>query len=64
MCLEKLDIEQCMSDVCVFHLIENGRVLITAVVHVDDIFAAGLNNRCDISCVISYLSLIGYINIG
>ena len=28
-----------MADVCVFRLIENGRVAITAVVHVDDILA-------------------------
>ena len=38
MCLEKISFEYCISDVCVFRLIENGRVSITAVVHVDDIF--------------------------
>ena len=32
-------------------LIENGRVPITAVVHVDDIFAAGQKERCDRLCV-------------
>ena len=49
MCLEKLGFEQCMSDVCVFRLIENGHVSIT-VVHVDDTFAVGLKNRSDILC--------------
>ena len=39
--LKRLGFEQCMADVCVFRLIENGRVAITAVVHVDDIFAVG-----------------------
>ena len=38
MCLEKLGFEQCISDVCVFRLIGDRRVSITAVVHVDDIF--------------------------
>ena len=50
MCLENLGFEQCMSDVCVFRWIENGRVSITAVVHVDDIFAVGLKDRCDVLC--------------
>ena len=40
-----------MSDVCVFRLIENGRVAIAAVVHVDDIFAVGQKERCDRFCV-------------
>ena len=40
-CLKRLGFEQCMADVCVFRLIENGRVAITAVGHVDDIFAVG-----------------------
>ena len=30
-----------MTDVCVFRLIEDGRVTITAVVDVDDIFEVG-----------------------
>ena len=30
-----------MTDVCVFRLIEDGRVAITAVVHVDDTFTVG-----------------------
>ena len=40
-----------MTDVCVFRLIEDGRVVITAVVHVDDIFAVGQKERCDTLCV-------------
>ena len=40
-----------MSNVCVFRLNEDGRVAITAVVHVDDIFAVGQKERCDRLCV-------------
>ena len=40
-----------MTDVCVFRLIEDGRVAITAVVHVDDIFVVGQKERCDRLCV-------------
>ena len=40
-----------MADVCVFRLIENGRGAITAVVHLDDIFAVGQKERCDMLCV-------------
>ena len=41
-----------MTDACVFRLIEDhGRVAITAVVHVDDIFAVGQKERCDRLCV-------------
>ena len=41
-----------MAYVCVFRLIEDGRVAITtAVVHVDDIFAVGQKERCDRLCV-------------
>ena len=39
-----------MADICVFRLIENGRVAITVVVHVDDIFAVGKKERCDRLC--------------
>ena len=46
-CLERLGFEQCMTDVCVFRLIEDGHVAITAVVHVDDIFAVGQKERCN-----------------
>ena len=31
-----------------FRLVEEGRVAIIAVVHVDDIFAVGLKSRCDV----------------
>ena len=47
-CLKRLGFEQCMTDVCVFRLIEDGRLTITAVVHVDDIFAVGREERCDV----------------
>ena len=40
-CLKSLGFEQYMTDVCVFRLIEDARVAITAVVHFDDIFAVG-----------------------
>ena len=51
-CLKRLGFEQCMTGVCVFRLIEDhGRVAITAVVHVDDIFAVGQKERCDRLCV-------------
>ena len=50
-CLKRLGFEQCMTDVCVFRLIEDGRVAITAVVHVDDLFAVGQKERCDRLCV-------------
>ena len=46
-CLKILGFEQCMTDACVFRLIEDGRVAITAVVHVYDIFAVGQKERCD-----------------
>ena len=50
-CLKRLGFEQCMTYVCVFRLIEDGRVAITAVVHVDVIFAVGQKERCDRLCV-------------
>ena len=50
-CLKILGFEQCMTDVCVFRLIEDERAAITAVVHVDDIFAVGHKKRCDRLCV-------------
>ena len=50
-CLKRLGFEQCMAYVCVFRLIEDGRMTITAVVHVDDIFAVGQKKRCDRLCV-------------
>ena len=48
--LLRLGFERCLTDVCVFCLIEDGRVTITAVVHVDDIFAVGRKERCDRLC--------------
>ena len=50
-CLKRLGFEQCMTDVSVFRLIEDGRVAITAVVHVDNIFAVGQKERCNRICV-------------
>lgn len=49
-CLKSLGFEQCLADVCVFRLIEEGQMIVTAVVHVDDIFAVGKQNRCDQMC--------------
>ena len=46
-CLQRLGFEQFMTDVCVFRVVEDGRVAITAVVHVDNIFAVGQKERCD-----------------
>ena len=40
-----------MTDVCAFRSIEDGRVAIKAVVHVDDIFAVEQKERCDRLCV-------------
>ena len=50
-CLKSPCFEKCMTDVCVFRLIEDRRVVITAVVHVDDIFAVGRKERCDRLCM-------------
>ena len=50
-CLKRLGFEQCMTDVCVFRLIEDGRVAITAVAHVDNIFPVEQKDRCDRLCV-------------
>ena len=47
-CLKTLGFQQCLADTCVFRLVEEGRVAIIAVVHVDDIFAVGLKSRCDV----------------
>lgn len=38
---------RCAADTCVFRLIEDGKVVITVVVHVHDLFAAGKRDRCD-----------------
>ena len=47
-CLKTLGFQQCLADACVFRLVEEGRVAIIAVVHVDDIFAVGLRSGCDV----------------
>ena len=47
-CLNTLGFQQCLADACVFCLLEEGRIAIIAVVHVDDIFAVGLKSRCDV----------------
>ena len=41
-----------MTDMCVFRLIEDGLVVITAVVHVDDIFVVELKDSCDRLCMV------------
>ena len=46
-CLNTLGFQQCLADACVFRLVEEGRIAIIAVVHVDDIFAVGLKRRID-----------------
>ena len=51
MCLLRLGFEQCLTDECLFRLIDDGRVTITAVVHVNNIFALGQKERCDRLCV-------------
>ena len=47
-CLKILNFQQCLADACVFRLVEEGRVAIIAVVHVDEIFAVRLKSRCDV----------------
>ena len=47
-CLKKLSFQQCLADACAFRSIEEGRVAIIAVVYVDDMFAVGLESRCDV----------------
>ena len=37
----------CLAVACVFRRMDEGRVVMTIVVHVDDIFAAGEKARCD-----------------
>ena len=49
-CLTKLGFQQCLADACVSRWVENGRVAITAVIHVDGIFAVGHKSRCDHFC--------------
>ena len=48
MCLKTLGFQQCLADAYVFRLVEEGRIAIITVVHVDDIFAVCLKSRCDV----------------
>ena len=47
-CLKTQGFQQCLADACVVHFVEERRVAIIAVVHVDDIFSVGLKTRCDV----------------
>ena len=46
--MKRLIFQKRLADACVFRLVEEGCVAITAVVHVDDIFAVRLIRRCDV----------------
>ena len=46
-----------MADVCVFCLIGDRRVVITAAVYVDDILAVGQKERCDRLCIDLYRTI-------
>ena len=46
-CLQTLGFAQCLADACVFRLLEGDSMIMTIVVHVDDIFAVGEKERCD-----------------
>ena len=46
--LNTLGFQQCLADACVVRLVEEGRIAVIAVVHVDDIFAVCLKSRCDV----------------
>ena len=48
--IKGLGFEQNEADPCVSRLQEGGIVSVVVVVHVDDIFAAGLKSRCDKVC--------------
>ena len=48
--MKSLGFERCLADACLFRLVENGKVSIMAVVHVDNIFAAGCKSRCEKLC--------------
>lgn len=43
--MKRLDFEHCPVDACVSRLVEEGSVTISAVVHVDDMFAVGRKER-------------------
>lgn len=42
--------EQCLTDACVLHMIEEGQISFIAVVHVDGIFVVGGKSRCHRFC--------------
>ena len=46
-CLLTLGFVQCLADACVFRLMDEWKVVMTIVVHLDDIFAVGEKARCD-----------------
>ena len=46
-CLLTLGLLQCLADACVFRSTEDDRVVMTIVVHEDDIFGVGEKTRCD-----------------
>ena len=46
-CLLTLSFVQCLADACVFRLMDEGKVVMTTVVHVDDISAVAEKARCD-----------------
>ena len=48
--MKSLGFEQSEADPCVLRLQGDGIVSVVVVVHVDDIFAAGLKSRCDKVC--------------
>ena len=45
--MKSVGFAQSLADACVSRLVESDSVSIVAVMHVDDIFAAGLQARCD-----------------
>ena len=47
-CLKTLGFQHFFAVACVFRLVEEGRIANIAIVHVDDIFAAGLKSRYDV----------------
>ena len=49
-CLLDLGFEQCLADACVFRLMEEGLVVLTLVVHVDDVFSVGKKERYEKFC--------------
>ena len=46
-CLMTLVFLQCLVDACIFCLMEGGSMVMTILVHLDDIYALGEKERCD-----------------